>query len=139
MSLSAFTDKAKTPKPRELELTLGRSHAAWQTLVDSLADRYEPLSEEWTFPGAKWGWSMRLKHKKRAVLYLTPLEKQFRAGLVLGEKAVAAAQGMALPDEVLELIDTAKRYPEGRAVHFDLRFKKDLAVVLQLAEAKMST
>ena len=138
MALSIFDDKGKPPKPKDLQTALGRSHDSWESLTGWLADRFEPVVQEWNFAGKDWGWSMRLKHKKRAILYLTPQEKQFLVGLVLGEKAVAKALAMDLTVDVVKEIKTAKRYPEGRALRFEIRFKKDLQTIRKLAEAKMS-
>jgi hypothetical protein len=138
MTLSAFDDKRRRPQPAALRKELGRSWAAWQALTEQLAEKYAPLEEEWQLPGAKWGWSMRLKHKKRAVVYLTPCQKHFRVGFMLGEKAVRAALGMSLPRNVVKEIQTAKKYAEGRAVRLDIRYKKDLPAVFRLAEAKMA-
>jgi len=36
-------------------------------------------------------------------------------------------------------ISHAKKYPEGRVVRFDIRFKKELPAIMRLADAKMST
>ncbi len=85
----------------------------------------------------KWGWSLRLKQKKRAIVYLTPCAKYFLAGFALGEKAVQAAQESALPDSVLEVIENAPKYPEGRGVRLEVRTKKDCEAVKLLAGIKM--
>jgi hypothetical protein len=138
MSLSVFDDKDKRPQPKELQRELGRSATQWQALVGWLAERYDPLVQEWVFAGQKWGWSLRLKHKKRAILYLTPCKKYFRVGFVLGEKAARTAMGMDLPESVVKQIKAATKYAEGRAIRLDIRHRKDLAAVKQLAEAKMT-
>lgn len=139
MALSAFADKSKKPKKQELKEMLGRSSASWETLIEWAAGEYQPLTEEWTYAGAKWGWSLRLKRKKRAILYMTPQARQFLVGMILGDKAVAAAMAMKLPASVVKEIKTAKRYPEGKALRFEIKTKKDLDTVKKLAGAKMST
>jgi hypothetical protein len=138
MALSAFDNKTRAPNWEELQRVLGRSSTAWQTLTEWLAERFQPLGEEWVFASKKWGWSLRLKQKKRAILYLTPCEKHFLVGLVLGEKAVAAALKMKLPAGLPRQIKTAERFAEGRAIRLEIRYKKDLEGVRLLADAKMS-
>ena len=138
MALSAFDDKSREPLPEELDEVLGRAGARWRELVEHLAAEYEPLGADWTFAGANWGWSLRLERKKRAILYLTPRRRHFLAGFALGEKAVAAARESGLPDPVLEIIDGARKYAEGRAVRLEVRTRKDLEAVKRLAAVKMA-
>jgi len=138
VALSAFDDKARPPRPVELKETLGRSSALWDRLKEHLASEYPPLTEKWMFSGAKWGWSLQLKHKKRAILYMTPCVKHFLAGFALGEKAVKAAHASDVSDSVLALIDSAPRYVEGRGVRIEVRTKKDLEDVKRLAVVKMA-
>ena len=138
MALSAFADKSMEPEKEELRQTLGRASARWDELVGHLATEFEPLVVDWTFAGANWGWSLRLKRKKRTILYMTPCRKHFLAGLALGEKAVAAAHQAALPDSTLAIIDQAPKYAEGRAVRLEVRKKADLEVVKRLAAIKMA-
>jgi hypothetical protein len=86
----------------------------------------------------RWGWSLQLKKKKRTILYMTPCKKHFLVGFVLGEKAVKAAHESELPEALLALIDSAPKYPEGRGVRIEVRTKKDLEAIKQLAAVKMA-
>ena len=139
MALSAFDDKSKRPRRSDLEATLGRTSVHWNSLVSHVAAEYEPLEETWMFAGAKWGWSLRLKQKKRTVLYMTPCQRHFLVGFVLGEKAVRAARASGLPDSVLEIIDGAKKYAEGRGVRIEIKNKKDVEIAKRLAAIKMES
>jgi len=138
MALSAFDDKAATPRSKELRETLGRSSSLWDQLREHLASEYQPLTEKWMFSGEKWGWSLQLKRKKRTILYMTPCKKHFLVGFVLGEKAVTAAHESDLPDPVLTLIDSATKYVEGRGVRIEVRTRKDLENTKKLAAIKMA-
>jgi hypothetical protein len=139
MSFSAFADRDHEPQPADLARVLGRSAGRWDEFVAHLESEFAPVTREWIFAGANWGWSLRLKRKKRAIVYLTPREKFFTAGFALGEKAVAAARAAGLDAATRKLIDEADRYAEGRAVKFEIRTKADLAPVRIIATAKMST
>jgi hypothetical protein len=138
MALSAFDDKSKKPRPGDLKRMLGRTSVHWGTLVSHVADKYAPLDETWSFSGAQWGWSLRLKQKKRTVLYMTPCKGYFLVGLVLGEKAVKAAHESTLPDPVLSVIDSARKYAEGRGVRLEIRSRRDLDHTKKLAAVKMA-
>jgi hypothetical protein len=138
MALSVFDDRSKEPEAMDLAIALGRSRAHWDSLVAHVAAEYAPLGKTWSFAGAKWGWSLRLKQKKRTVLYMTPCKRRFLVGFALGEKAVKAAHACPLPDSILTVIDEAKRFAEGRGVRVEVKTKTDLENVKGLAAIKMA-
>jgi len=138
MALSVFDDKARKPRDSELADVLGRTKKTWDDLQAALSREYDPIVAEWGFAGQNWGWSLRVKHKKRTILYLTPCKRYFMAGFALGEKAVKAAHKGDVPDAVLSLIEGAKKYAEGRGVRLEVRNKKDVSAVTKLAAIKMA-
>jgi hypothetical protein len=138
MALSAFDDKAKQPKPKELAAVLGDSASLWNDLVANMASRFDPLAQDWGYSGKQWGWALRLKHKKRAVLYMTPCDGFFVVGFALGQKAVDAAHASKLPASILDLIDGSQQYAEGRAVRIDVRNARAVRHVIRVAEIKMA-
>jgi hypothetical protein len=138
VALSVFDDQSKEPQAGDLITMLGRSNSHWDSLVAHIAAEFPPLDITWGFSGAKWGWSLRLKQKKRTVLYLTPCRRHFLVGFALGEKAVKAAHEVPLPDSILEAIESASKYAEGRGVRVEVRSKKDLGAVMGLAAVKMA-
>ena len=103
-----------------------------------IASRFTPLSIEWGFASKKTGWGLRLKREKRTILYMTPREGYFMASFALGEKAVKAAHETDLPVSVLEVIDAAKKYAEGRGVRLEVRSAEDVCNVEKLAVVKMA-
>ncbi len=138
MALSAFDDKAKQPEDADLARVLRRSFASWNKLKAAIASNFPPLSVDWGFAGKAYGWSLGLKQNKRTVLYMTPCEGHFLASFALGEKAVKAAHNSDLPTSVLQVIDSAKKYAEGRGVRLEVRNAKDVRHVEKLAIIKMS-
>jgi hypothetical protein len=58
--------------------------------------------------------------------------------MVLGEKAVKALRHAELPREVMDAVDSAPRYAEGRGLRLEVRFKKDIDSIRKLARAKMA-
>jgi hypothetical protein len=59
-------------------------------------------------------------------------------GFALGQKAVDAAHATDLPRSVLELIDAAPKYAEGRGVRLEVGTEDDLRSVARLADVKMA-
>jgi hypothetical protein len=138
MAISAFDDKGTPPGTRALNETLGRTGTLWARLCDDLEGEYGPLLREWNYWGKSHGWSMRLKRKKRAIVYMTPCRSHFLASFALGEKACAAARAAGAPAAVLKLIDAAPKFVEGRGVRVEVRSKRDIEVVEALAAIKMA-
>ncbi len=138
MALSYFDDRAARPSEAEVRLALGPSGDLWFALIEHLSAQAPPILEEWAFSGAQYGWSVRLVHKKRRILYLIPQTAGFLVGVVLGDKAVAAANASSLPRSVLDEINGAKRYAEGRGIRLRVISPGDLVAVKTLATLKLA-
>ena len=134
MSPNAFIGRTKPPTDDELSTELGAARALWDELLTKLA---LPI-QEWNSYSPKAGWSLKLKLKKRTIVYLAPCHGSFRVAFVLGDKAVEAARQLKLPKAVLKIIDEAPRYPEGTGVRLEIAARKDLAAVKKLAEVKLA-
>lgn len=138
MALSAFDDKSRQPEDDDLARTLGNTFILWNELKRLIALRFDPVTIEWGFTSKSTGWGLRLKKEKRAILYMTPCEGYSIASFALGEKAVKAAHDSHLPISILDNIDNAKKYVEGRAVRIDVRTVEDVRGIEELAMIKMA-
>jgi hypothetical protein len=116
---------------------LGRSAAAWDGLRARISEHFGQVTEEWAIPARKYGWSLRLKLKKRTVLHLGPRSIHFIATVILGEKAVAAVRNSELAPEFIAMVEHATRYTEGRVIRFEIRSKKETEFVEALVKIKM--
>lgn len=67
---------------------------------------------------------------------MTPCEGYFLASFALGEKACSAGRNAGLQPSVVEQINSAPKYAEGRGVRIPVRTKVDVDDVLKLAAAK---
>lgn len=139
MALIIFDDKSAPPSDEAVVEALGRTSKLWNDLKADLRAQYDPLTEKWGFSGKQWGWSLSPKHKKRSVLYLSPRRRHFLAGMAFGDKAVQAAHQSDLPREILDMIDAAPKYVEGRAVRLEIRIRKDLAIVTKLVAIRLAS
>ena len=138
VALSVFDDKAKQPTEADLARALKGSFVFWNELKERLASRFSPLTFEWGFTGKTTGWGLRLKHKERVILYMTPCAGHFLASFALGEKAVQAAHEAKLPSSLLQIIDSARKYAEGRGVRLKVTSARDVRNIQKLAVIKMS-
>jgi hypothetical protein len=69
---------------------------------------------------------------------MTPCAGHFLASFALGEKAVRAAHEAKLPSSLLKIIDSAKKYAEGRGVRLKVTSARDVRNIEKLAVIKMS-
>jgi uncharacterized protein DUF3788 len=134
---NAFAGRDKRPTERELAAALGQTDLLWRDLVTDLKRDLKLDTEEWNTYSVKAGWSLRLKLKKRNIVYLSPCAGCFRASFILGDRAVAAARKSKLPRAIQKDIDKAKRYPEGTAVRIEVHAAKDANIVKTLAKIKL--
>jgi hypothetical protein len=134
---NAFIGKATLPTEHEVSAALGSTAEVWKQLVNWLAEQ-GVADQEWKSSSPKYGWSLRMKLKKRTIVYLGPCNGCFRAAFVLGDRAVAAARKSDLSKTALKLLDEAPRYAEGTGVRLMVRASEDLADVRQLAIIKLA-
>ena len=131
-------DKAQVPNDEELKKALGTSFDLWKSIRKYTLKNYPKALEEWNFPGAKNGWSFRIKDKKRAIVYLLPGDKNFRVALVYGEKATNQALSSNLSKEIKDVIETATVYAEGRGFRIEITDKKIIKDIEMLIDIKLA-
>ena len=137
MALSAFEDPAAPPTREELVEVLGPATPLWDDLVTDVRRRGGALTEDWHH-GPKFGWSMRLVLGDRILVHLTPQVGRLLVGVVLGEKAIAAATASgSASGRTLEVVAAAPRYAEGRGVRFPVATVEDLLVAEELCRIKL--
>ena len=134
---NAFIGKTKKPTEKELTVALGPAKALWDQLVADLAHENGVDVQEWSSYSPKAGWALRLKRKKRTIVWLSPCQGSFRVMFILGDRAVKAARQSKLPQRVIKIIDEAPRYPEGTGIRMNMKGPKDIAIVKKLAAIKL--
>jgi hypothetical protein len=134
---NAFIGRTVIPTESEITAALGSTSELWKQLVDWFT-RQGVSDREWKSISPKYGWAVRLKLKKRTIVYLGPCSGSFRVSFVLGDRAVAAAQQSDLSKNTLKLLDEAPRYAEGTGLRLMVRTAKDLASVRKLALIKLA-
>jgi hypothetical protein len=136
MLTNAFINKLEKPKESDLATALGSARELWDKLIADVTSECAIDDEEWNSYSPKAGWSLRLKRKKRNILYLSPSRGCFTASLILGDKALRSVRKSGLPKRVMKIVDEAKRYPEGTAIRIEVKGPKDIDLVKKLAVIK---
>lgn len=77
------------------------------------------------------------KRKTRTVCYLFPGNDHFTVAFVLGAKAVEVARLSKLPKKILDVIEAARSYAEGRGFYVECARPADLKHLLTLLAIKM--
>ncbi|HWH58666.1 MAG TPA: DUF3788 family protein [Terriglobales bacterium] len=134
---NAFIGKLSQPTARELAGKLGPAKDLWNDVVSNVTGECGITDKEWNCYSPKAGWSLRLKQKKRNIVYLAPCDQSFRVAFILGEKAMKVAKNTQFPAKYTKLIAEAIRYPEGSAIRFEVTNHGDVAFVKQLAKIKV--
>jgi len=135
---NAFVGHAEKPTSKELSAALGSTSGIWNRLVEAMADKYGVNVQEWTSYSPKYGWSLRLKLKKRNILYMSPRNGCFQVAFILGDKALKAVKQIKLPKPVTSAIESATRYPEGTGVRLLVKRTSDLSAIQKLAAIKLA-
>ncbi len=134
---NAFIGKTSAPDDADLARALGSTKPLWDQIVAVLEEEHGVAIREWNSYSPKAGWALRLKRKKRTIVWMSPCNGCFRVTFILGGKAVAAAQQSKLSSRVLRMIDEAPQYPEGRGIRFQVDGPKEIIIVKQLAQIKL--
>ncbi len=137
MDRSIFTDKNRKPSEPDLKEALGEAFFLWQLIRESSCNEYKEAIEEWNYPGEKYGWSFRIKDKKRVLIYLLPRDKYFKVAFVFGQKAMDKIMASDIDPFIIEALQAAKVYAEGRGIRIDIRDKKNLEDIRKLISIKI--
>jgi len=136
--INAFKEKIDQPTEPEIAAALGPAINTWSEFIKWMADEEGVRDQEWKgIVVKKYGWSLRLKLKKRNIVYLGPGEGCFMVSFVLNDKALKAAKETRLPKAVAEEIAAAPRYPEGNGVRLVVKHAADLSAIRKIVAIKL--
>lgn len=135
---NAFVGKEEKPSPRELAEALGPAISVWNEIVDRSRTELSVIDQEWNSYSPKYGWHLKLKLKKRNILYLSPCDRVVRVSLILGDRGMKKARESRLPAKLVKVLDRAKRYPEGNGIVLMAKNSADVTSVLKLEAIKLA-
>ncbi len=137
--ISIFMDKNSIPDNKELESGLNSTHKIWKQIIKMVLNKYPNGIQEWNYPGKKYGWSYRIKDKKRAIIYLLPREKYFKVAFVFGDKALRKILESDISKSIKEDLLNARKYAEGRGVSIDIIDNGLMGDIEKLVDIKLNT
>ena len=138
MDISIFPDKAEKPTDNDLVNCLAATYGLWVKLRVIVFEMYPMAKEEWNFPGEKYGWSYRIKDKKRAIIYLLPRDKYFKVAFVFGQKATMEILNSEISTDIKEDLEKAKVYAEGRGIRIEITDATKLTDIKKLIQIKLA-
>jgi hypothetical protein len=138
MEHSFFMDKSQIPLDADLHGALGEKYELWMEIRDRVYEKYPTGTEEWNFPGKKYGWSFRIKDKKRAIVYLLPRDGAILAAFVFGGRAFEAILKSDVSEQIKSDLEGAKVYAEGRGVRIPVPDKSMLKDIYSLIDIKLA-
>ena len=115
-----FQDQSNKPTERAMQAALGNTYACYQKVI-SLASSY---AQEWTF-AKNSGWMLKIHDRKKALLYLIPLNDGFKISLTIRESerdAFLRDDGLA---SLHSQISASKKVLEGFALQFEITAKNE--------------
>jgi Protein of unknown function (DUF3788) len=137
---NAFVGKKEQPLPEEVAAALGPTTPLWIELIDWMATVAGVSTQEWSGIYAhKYGWNLKLKVKKRTIVYMGPCKGYFKVSFVLSDRAMVQAKGTEFSKKVQQALAEAPRYPEGYGLRVAVMKVADLAPVRKLAEIKLAS
>jgi hypothetical protein len=136
--ISVFTDKESEPAEKQLAEKLGETYPLWNQVVEFVMKKYPFGMEEWNYPGKKYGWNLRIKDKKRAIIYLLPREGYFKTAFVFGDKASEAVWNSNVSDGIKLDLKKATKYAEGRGIRIDVKNEFIMPDLQRLVEIKLA-
>ncbi len=138
MDSSVFMDKEQLPSAGDLKQALGDKHALWMEIRARVLEKYPEGKEEWNFPGKKYGWSFRIKDKKRAIIYLLPRDRAFLAAFVFGGRAYDAIMESDVSEQIKSDLESARVYAEGRGIRIPVPDSSSLKDIFKLIDFKLA-
>jgi hypothetical protein len=135
--ISIFMDKATVPTEDILSEKIGPSFSWWTEIREFVLASCKNCVAEWNFPGKNYGWSYRIKDKKRAIIYLLPRNGCFKVAFVFGQKATDQILESDISAEIKDQLMKAKKYAEGRGISIDVADEDILMEIKKLVWIKM--
>jgi hypothetical protein len=136
MDTNPFMDKSPQPDVESLSVALKVSYALWRKINDFVLEQYPTALAEWNYSGVKYGWSYRIKDKKRAIIYLLPRDGFFKVAFVFGQKAYEQILASSVSDEIKKELSEARVYAEGRGIRLDVT-EANLEEIFSLVKFKL--
>jgi hypothetical protein len=110
-----FLAQSNKPNDESLQAALGPACADYRAILGQAT----AFAQDWTFTRTD-GWILKIHDRKKALLYLIPLNHGFRISIAIREREREVLLRDPELASVYEAISSARKYPEGFALAFDV-------------------
>lgn len=110
-----FLAQSNKPDDKSLQAALGPAYADYRTIL-GLATAFD---RDWTFTRTG-GWMLKIHDRRKALLYLVPLDRGFKMSMAIRESERDTLLGDPELAPVHEAISSARKFPEGFALAFEV-------------------
>ena len=138
MTANAFINQPKPPSDAALAAALGPAKSVWDQFLAGLDQEFGVNVQEWNSYSPKAGWALRVKRKKRTIVWLAPCLGCFRVAFIFGDKAMQAARQSKWPKRVIKVMAEAPKYPEGTGIRLEIKSSRDIGTLKKLAAIKLA-
>ena len=138
MTANAFINQPKPPSDAALAAALGPAKSVWDQFLAGLDQEFGVNVQEWNSYSPKAGWALRVKRKKRTIVWLAPCLGCFRVAFIFGDKAMQAARQSKWPKRIVKVMDEAPKYPEGTGIRLEVKSSGDIGTLKKLAAIKLA-
>lgn len=132
-----FNNKLQEPTHEMLSLALGKTKELLDSIFLFIETEFGDFHPEWKYYGTKFGWSLKLFHKKRNVVFVEPEDGYFSLAFAIGEKAFKEIIDSEISDTIKQQLSAAKVYVEGRALRLEIHKKEDLESIWKIIRIKL--
>jgi hypothetical protein len=133
-----FSDKQNQPTDAVLSSVLSDTQSIWNEIRTAIEKEHGHVVEEWKFYGTKIGWTLKLLHKKRNLLFLTAHNGYFMLSFVFGEKAVKEVEKSTVSEKIKSDLKNARKYAEGRGIRIEVKKRSQIGTVVKLVAIKLN-
>ncbi|WP_333876210.1 DUF3788 family protein [Flavobacterium sp.] len=134
---SIFLHKDEKPSEAQLQKAVGHTYPVWKTFTDYTLKKHPEATAEWHYSSEKFGWSFRIKDKKRVLIYLLPRDQFFKVAFVFGTKATDEILTGPIAESVKTELSAAKPYAEGRGIRIVITDESLTDDILKLIDIKL--
>ena len=110
----------------------------WVRILNFVLEKYPKAIEEWNYSDKKFGWSFRIKDKKRVIIYLLPRDQYFKVAFVFGQKATDNIRTSNICSQIRNELEQAAPYAEGRGIRIEVRNDLVLSDIQKLVDIKLA-
>lgn len=135
MGIGIFADKEHKPTMEEILRSIGAKRKLWEKLALLIAEKYR-IKSDMTFYGKNYGWGMRYRKGRKALLSMYPGKGSFTVQFVLSRALARGASNLRLGKNTRKVLESAHEFPQGRWLFIGIESERDISDIQSLLALK---